>query len=120
MPKKSVYRARHAAFRRQAERCCYCSVLMWIDDAVSFAVRHGLTRGIVRGLQCTAEHLRAKQDGGRDTADNIAAACWLCNHRRHARKAPLSPKAYRRLVRRRVSQQCWHPAPVYSQGLVPN
>ena len=32
----------------------------------------------------TAEHLIAKQDGGRDTRANIAATCAPCNHARHA------------------------------------
>lgn len=32
----------------------------------------------------TVEHLIAKRDGGKSTRANIAAACWGCNHARHA------------------------------------
>jgi hypothetical protein len=34
---KSLSRYRTDAFRRQALRCGYCTVLMWMDDGVSFA-----------------------------------------------------------------------------------
>ena len=118
MPKTSLSRARTAAYTRQAGRCLYCGVLMWIDDGAVFADRHGLPRGITRWLQCTAEHLQARRDGGRDAACNIAAACRLCNHRRHARKASLSPERYQRLVRTRVSRGRWHPDQVHLRGLI--
>ncbi|WP_254782667.1 HNH endonuclease, partial [Lysobacter sp. yr284] len=32
--------------------------------------------------RCTAEHLIARHEGGRNRRENIAAACWLCNQRR--------------------------------------
>jgi 5-methylcytosine-specific restriction endonuclease McrA len=35
------------------------------------------------GRDCTAEHLVARMDGGRDTRDNIVAACRRCNAARH-------------------------------------
>jgi hypothetical protein len=57
------------------------------------------------GLQrCTAEHLRARCDGGRDTSDNVVAACWICNSRRHRRKVPLPPEEYRAFVRKRLAR----------------
>ncbi|MEB1547610.1 HNH endonuclease signature motif containing protein [Xanthomonas campestris pv. campestris] len=62
-----------------------------------------------RRYQCTAEHLMAQQDGGKDTRGNIAAACWTCNQRRHRRKKLLTPEAFRALVRRRVAAGKWWP-----------
>ena len=68
---------------RQAGGCYYCTVLMWIDDGVSFARKHELSSRVARWLRCTAEHLLARRDGGRDSRDNIVAACLVCNLRRH-------------------------------------
>ena len=119
MPKKSLYRARSAAFRRQAGRCFYCGVLMWLDDGASFAARHGLPRGITRWLQCTAEHLRARRDGGPDSPGNVVAACHCCNLRRHkGRKVAPTPESYRSLVRKRISRKRWHLPQVFERGLI--
>jgi 5-methylcytosine-specific restriction endonuclease McrA len=116
---KSLSKSRSVRFRRQGGRCFYCSVLMWTDDCVAFARRHGLSPRAARWLQCTAEHLQARQDGGRDATENIAAACRLCNHRRHARrKAAPAPEAYRALVRKRVSRKAWHYPEVFERGLI--
>jgi len=116
---QSLSRIRSEAFRRQAGRCFYCNVLMWTDDCVAFAKRHGLSPRAARWLQCTAEHLRARQDGGRESRENIAAACWVCNHRRHAqRKVVPTPDAYRVRVRKRVSRKAWHPPQVFERGLI--
>ncbi|WP_282097584.1 HNH endonuclease [Luteibacter sp. SG786] len=60
-------------------------------------------------LRCTAEHLTARQDGGRNMASNIAAACWICNARRHRRKFPPPPAAYRAFVQQRLDKGKWHP-----------
>ena len=117
---KSLLKSRSASFHRQGGRCVYCRVLMWTDDCVAFATRHGLTPRVAKWLQCTAEHLQARQDGGRDSITNIAAACRLCNHRRHAqRKVAPVPEAYRVLVRRRVAHKRWHPQQVFERGLIP-
>ncbi|MDX2299302.1 MAG: HNH endonuclease [Xanthomonadaceae bacterium] len=72
----------------------------------------GLRKRTLRPLQCTAEHLCARSDGGRDTQANVAAACWLCNQRRHKRKVPLAPTAYRAFVQKRLSNGRWHPAAI--------
>ncbi|MEN5206681.1 HNH endonuclease [Stenotrophomonas terrae] len=45
----------------------------------------GLRARTTTPLRCTAEHLVSQQDGGKNVAGNIAAACWLCNTRRHKR-----------------------------------
>ncbi|MBO9741423.1 HNH endonuclease [Xanthomonas axonopodis pv. begoniae] len=52
----------------------------------------------------------AQQDGGKDTRENIAAACWTCNQRRHRRKKLLTPEAFKALVRRRVAAGKWWPS----------
>lgn len=59
-----LQRLRQSAYRAQNGRCIYCARPM--------------------GEHATAEHLHARQDGGADHRDNIAAACRGCNHRRHA------------------------------------
>lgn len=85
MPK--LQRLRTDAFHAQKGRCCYCSLPMWNtspDELKPF----GLSARAATPLRCTAEHLLAQQDGGRDVAGNIASACWSCNQRRHKRKSP--------------------------------
>jgi len=102
--------ARHLAFHRQAGRCYYCEQPMWLADATSFAEAHCLTPAQARWLQATAEHLTARQDGG-GNGSNIVAACRWCNTARHAHR-PLSapdPLRYRACVRSRVAQGRWHP-----------
>ena len=119
MPKKSLHRARAAAYSRQGGRCFYCGVLMWVDDGASFASSHGLPRGITRWLQCTAEHLQARRDGGADSPVNIVAACHCCNLRRHrGRKVAPAPEEYQRLVKSRVARRRWHFRQVFERGLV--
>lgn len=106
MPK--LIRSRNLAYIRQSGRCFYCSCPMWRHDLNGFAERHGLSMGEARGLQCTAEHLRARMDGGNDDESNIVAACYICNTRRHARKRPLEPEAYKRFVQKKLALGCWH------------
>ena len=72
----------------------------------------GLRARSAAPLRCTAEHLVAQQDGGKNVAGNIAAACWLCNTRRHKRKSPPPPDAYRAFVQRRLAKGKWHPPKV--------
>lgn len=116
---KSVSKLRSRAHQSQGGRCFYCSVMMWTDDCIDFANRHGLTPSLARWLQCTAEHLHPRQEGGRDSAENIAAACRYCNLRRHARrrKTP-TPEEYRSFVRNRVSRKAWHQPQIFDQGLI--
>ena len=116
---KSLSKIRSKALQFQGGRCIYCGVPMWTDDCATFARCHGLSLRIARRLQCTAEHLQARQDGGRDSSGNIAAACRLCNHRRHAqRKIAPTPEEYGALVRRRVASRRWHPPQVFERGLI--
>lgn len=96
---------RDAAFERQAGRCFYCQFLMWRDETDPFPVRHGFSMKAARRLKCTAEHLRARQDGGRDLAHNIVAACWHCNRSRHARPTAPTATEYIKLVRKTCEQR---------------
>lgn len=116
---KSLSKLRAEAFRRQAGRCYYCRVLMWSEDPELFANVHQLSPRVLRELQCTAEHLRARQDGGVDTRENIVATCLRCNRQRHQgwKKAP-APETYLQHVRRLLSQKVWHHAPVFERGLI--
>ncbi|RIA18866.1 HNH endonuclease [Ectopseudomonas oleovorans] len=106
-----IRKLRLLAFHRQNGKCCYCGFLMWLDSAESFAKQHGITIKQARHFQCTAEHLHARQDGGRDVRENIAAACIRCNQLRHRRQKPMPPEQYQQLVVSRVSKGGWHNVP---------
>ncbi len=107
----NLQRLRTRAFHAQRGRCCYCGLPMWIgspDELNALGVRPRTARP----LRCTAEHLVALCDGGTNAAVNIAAACLLCNTRRHKRKTPPAPEAYRAFVQGRLAKGKWHPPPV--------
>lgn len=106
MPKLQQLRTR--AFHAQHGRCHYCGISMWLDSPDELPP----PRKSVRARQCTAEHLVARQDGGRDTAENIVAACLQCNLRRHRRKVPLPAAEYLSLVHRRLGRGKWWPTPI--------
>ncbi|MDO8328876.1 MAG: HNH endonuclease signature motif containing protein [Fluviicoccus sp.] len=107
--KTAIQKHRITAFQRQSGRCFYCGLPMWQSQPEVFAQAHGLTLAQVKGLQCTAEHLHARCDGGKDKADNIVAACSICNRRRHAgKKMALSPMDYAWKVNARIQQMKWH------------
>lgn len=99
---------REQAFERQSGRCFYCGHPMCNADIRKFAVGHGISARQAKLLRCTAEHLHARRDGGRDCPANIVAACLTCNTRRHARPTPLKPEPYRRLIQTRLAQGRWH------------
>ncbi len=105
-----LIKPRRSAFVRQNGKCCYCGFEMWQDSPESFALRHGLTLKQARHFQCTAEHLKARKDGGGNGSSNIAAACIRCNQLRHARKKPMEPEQYQRHVISRVVKGGWHAA----------
>lgn len=105
---KTLVKSRSMAFERQEGRCCYCDYPMWRDAVERFALIHKITVKQASKLRCTAEHLTARQDGGKDTASNIAAACVTCNLRRHRRAFVPEPEAYRALVQARISRRKWH------------
>lgn len=106
MSKKRLKTLRTKAFYAQAGRCFYCCRPMWLSSPDEL----GLRPRSARPYQCTAEHLVAQQDGGKDVADNIVAACRLFNLRRHKliTSAPAA-EAYLAKVRRRVAKGKWYP-----------
>lgn len=107
MPSK-LSSKRSKAFSNQSTRCFYCGYQMWLVDPEAFAKRLEIAIRQTTHLRCTVEHLDARCDGGSDAATNIAAACWICNSRRHRRKIPLNRKAFRELVSRRIECGRWH------------
>lgn len=106
----SIKTLRKSAFTKQNGKCCYCGFSMWLDSANDFAKRHGITVKQARFFQCTAEHLQARQDGGKDVGGNIAAACIHCNQLRHQRLKPMAVERYQKYVEKRVSKGAWHNA----------
>ena len=75
-----IRKARARAFHTQSGLYFYCGLPMATDkdNLQSFAEHHGLkAREAVRML-ATAEHLKPKCDGGKDTDDNIVAAHSIC------------------------------------------
>ncbi len=124
MPKKAhsqkhLVKSRSIAFARQRGRCYYCGCEMWLGNPSAFCQAHHLKPKQARNLQCTGEHLLAKQDGGTESPDNIAAACAFCNRGRHKRKSPPEPGVFAAYVRRRMAKQAWHSPWVFEKGLVP-
>jgi 5-methylcytosine-specific restriction endonuclease McrA len=117
MPKnRRIQSLRRQAFERQGGRCYYCGVCMWLTAPTELPGAPQKASAWPR-LRCTAEHLLAQSEGGRDTLSNIAAACALCNHTRHKRKKPPEPHAYRAEVRRRMKGGAWHQRWVHERGL---
>jgi hypothetical protein len=119
MNPKTLRKLRHQAFVRQSCRCFYCTLPIWEGDPTEFTAHYGIRLQKAKHLRCTAEHLIAKQDGGDDTAQNIAAACLWCNRMRHLKrqhKAP-SPEKYKNRVAQLIAKGCWHPAiDLYQEG----
>ncbi|WP_338523640.1 HNH endonuclease [Pseudomonas batumici] len=105
----SIARARAYAFYRQEGRCCYCDYPMYVTSPQKYAQLYGCSHRQALQMQCTAEHLVAKCEGGSNRASNIAAACKLCNLRRHQGKVALPSQAYRELVQSKVLEGRWHP-----------
>ncbi len=108
MPKTRIARTRLRAFTAQGGLCCYCHLPMWLEDPEGFRTKWNLTPNDTRDRQCTAEHLVTRQDGGKDSAKNIAAACLKCNQGRHRFKAPMEPERFGTFVRGQVQRGQWH------------
>jgi hypothetical protein len=104
----TLSKSRIAAFKRQNECCYYCDMPIWLRNFNAFAAKHGLTKRQSLHLQCTAERLVARQDGGTDGRDNIVAACRFCNLRRHRGRSAPSPETYQKQVQRRLDGGRWH------------
>lgn len=111
MTTKIRQRLRYQAFVKQDCLCFYCKLPIWEDSQEKFARSHDLSARLTKYLKCTAEHLVAQQDKGRDTAENIVAACLWCNRSRHSglrHKAP-DPVTYKSRVTKLVAKEKWHP-----------
>lgn len=107
MPSKLV-KYRLSAYASQGCRCYYCNAPMWERNRDGYARAQALTIAESQKFKSTAEHLKAKVVGGKDTRENIAAACLWCNSRRHRRKHALSPSSFKKLVQRRIRRGRWH------------
>ena len=105
---KPISKFRSIAFRKQGGRCFYCRQPMWVIEPNEILSTYKITSSKINLLKCTAEHLTAVKDGGETTKNNIVAACWFCNQRRHKRKTNPSPKQYKQMVQSRLGNGRWH------------
>lgn len=85
MSKASIKRARERAFLAQRGRCHYCGFPTWLYMPQELTEPFGLSEPQARRLQCTAEHLKPKCEGGSDSPENLVAAYAHCNHTRRKR-----------------------------------
>lgn len=104
----TLAKSRLKAFNLQQGRCIYCELPMWSDDPEAFAKKYKITTKQAKPFQCTAEHLLARQDGGKDHASNIVAACHYCNQKRHKCKSPKDPISYKQYVTNRLEKGKWN------------
>ena len=110
---KSLAPLRLAAQSRQGGLCIYCCLPMARDTDVDQASTHlGIDPVLARQLIPTAEHLKARSDGGVDSSENIAAAHFLCNSRRHRMNPPPPPDTYAKIAQHQVRHGNWFKAPV--------
>jgi hypothetical protein len=72
---RDIRKIRLVAFEKQMGCCYYCCMPMWFAEPELFASNHGITENQAKQLQCTAEHLTTRQDGGTNVSENIVAAC---------------------------------------------
>ena len=116
---KTLIKKRKCAFDAQARRCYYCKCLMWLGhEGRKFRQQHSLTKKQAQELRCTAEHLRARCDGGGNAAGNIVAACRRCNGGRHEQRQAPEPSAFSEFVEGQLMRGKWHDVDVKRHGLV--
>ncbi|RRN75443.1 HNH endonuclease [Agrobacterium deltaense] len=108
----TIKNLRQRAARMQGWRCFYCQLPIWNSSPEELMKRYGMPRGLTKRFQCTAEHVKAKCDGGEDVAANIVAACLFCNATRHRTKHPLDATKHAFVVRSRMAKGKWHPPQV--------
>lgn len=109
---------RESSLQRQRGRCFYCHVLLAPAKFEAFAKRFKLSPEQVKPLQCTAEHLKARKDGGQDKPGNIVAACRKCNEGRHSHGNDFPPHKYKAQIAKQIAQHKWHKAYVFERGLL--
>jgi hypothetical protein len=100
-------RHRRSAALSQANRCYYCLFPMCEAGGSPLRNRHRLSRQESALLRCTAEHLKARSEGGTDAAKNIVAAHLYCNQARHQTTRALPPEQYKDWVRDQVRRGHW-------------
>ncbi|SPK70533.1 conserved hypothetical protein [Cupriavidus taiwanensis] len=96
--------------------------MLWrnVDPARSpeaFAATYHLSKRQAHTLQCTAEHLHARVDGGGDFESNIVTACRLCNARRHQRKDARDAINHKAHIARLMGRKRWHDPWVFEKVL---
>lgn len=89
----NILHLRRKAAKKQSQLCYYCSRFM---------------TSRCPQLRCTAEHLVARSDHGKDTRSNIVAACRFCNVMRHRLFPRLSAQEYAAAVEDLVKRNKWH------------
>ena len=104
----TLTKSRFKAFNLQQRRCIYCELPMWLDNIEEFTNKYKITIKGAALFKCTAEHLLAKQDGGKDHESNIVAACHYCNQKRHKCKLPKDPISYKQFVTNRLHKGKWN------------
>lgn len=88
-----IIHLRLKAAKKQSRHCYYCNCLMTNRQPQ---------------LSCTAEHLVARSNHGKNSSSNIVAACKFCNVMRHRQFANLSPLEYAAAVKELVNGNRWH------------
>nr|CEH40774.1 conserved hypothetical protein [Xanthomonas citri pv. citri]CEH58992.1 conserved hypothetical protein [Xanthomonas citri pv. citri] len=112
--KKRLKTFRLLAFHAQHGRCFYFTLPTWLASPNEL----GLRPRSARPYQCTAKHLVACQDGGKDVVGNVVAAHAACTHRRHKRTAPVpSATDYRTFVQRQLAKGKWCPQWIYGLSI---
>ncbi len=106
----TLNKSRLKAFNLQQGRCIYCELPMWLDHPDAFAKKYKTSIKGAALFKCTAEHLLAKQDGGKDVESNIVAACHFCNQKRHKCRKPKDPIAYKHHVITKLCKGKWNSA----------
>jgi len=104
----TLIKSRFKAFNLQQGRCIYCELPMWLANPQAFAMKYKTTLKEAKLFKCTAEHLKAKQDGGNAHESNIVAACHYCNQKRHKCKTPKDPISYKQYVTKRLEKRKWN------------
>lgn len=105
----TISQKRLVAFQKQSGRCFYCGSPMWLSSKDEFAAKHAISKSAAARFQCTAEHLIARCDGGKNNNSNIVAACIFCNTNRHKRKKPPTPDSYKSYIDKQLRKGKWHP-----------
>lgn len=114
---RQLQRARERAYISQQGRCYYCGFSMWLHVPEELSEPYNVSADAARPLQCTAEHLVARSDGGGHDEANIVAACIHCNQARHRLSPPPRADAHKRGVRLQVRNGSWHRRSLREVGL---